>query len=315
MISRKDSVCTFHVLMNRLSDRIKKNGSHICNVEENWWIGEGETKSFVDCVTSVKIGVKERTDIEIDNDMFFMMGLVSCYHETEHVIQISQYQHETGDLAQILTVNNIACGMNPVFYIENFSQNPKELDAQLYGVYAAYLYCCHCFGKAEAERLMCHYANTCVNMGMSLMFPSLKGKYTSAQEVFEVLNEKLQESITAHRKFCFKKMLASSDANYAVSFLKNGQVMWWYPYVGQIRNTKDGFEQEKMIAAVSLKHPSLFPQKQQWLDLESLKGLDLEPSSLFDSGRFFVPCHRKNAPMHIVHINRLAEFEKMLSKI
>lgn len=317
MINRKYSVDTFYQLMEKLSDRlqcsnqqnIENSERRICNVDESWYIGEGETKCLVDSVTFVTVGIRERQDVEIDDDMFFMMGLVSCYHEIEHVIQILNYQHCSGDFAQMLTVNNIACGTNKSFYEDNYSRNPRELDAQLYGIYAAYIFCCYHFGTAGAERLMCHYANTCAKMKMPVMFPSPKGNYTSAHEVFQVLNVKLQESLTVHREFHFKKMLAHSKENFAVDFLKNAKVMGRYPYADQIRNTQDGFEQEKMIAAISLEHSLMQSQKQRWLDLESLKGLDLNRSSLFDSGKLFVPHFRKNAPRHTVCIHRLQELE------
>lgn len=131
-------------------------------------VGIGSTISNLDeGVISVNIGIKEIPDVKNQNvtDYNFMLCLVGIYHEYRHVQQFFEIFHQDRDLGRYLTMNYFAEYENNEYCCKNYWLNPKELDAQYFGLVRAYQYCEAQFGHDEAERLLCNYQNTRIRNG------------------------------------------------------------------------------------------------------------------------------------------------------
>ena len=126
-------------------------------------IGNGSCPNIISPESKIEIGMKELlfpfyNISEID----YISTIITIFHENHHFIQESNYfnQDKVIDTDNIyMLINHIACIENYNYYLENYYNNPREIDAEREGILDAYNYFCDMYNKTIANDYIIKYIN------------------------------------------------------------------------------------------------------------------------------------------------------------
>ena len=171
-----------------------------------------------------------------DND--FVMGLVAIYHENRHVEQLYDIHYKNDSISDILKYSYYAGHIDSLYVAENYFISPREIDAELVGMYQAYKFCTKKFGKEKADILLCDYVNNRIQKGISFVHQNSKNyRYNNVDDIFIDMSKAYEDSVYAHRKV----------TENVKNFLTNHPDM-----LRKIEHEKIGYKQDKMMASLYL---------------------------------------------------------------
>lgn len=129
----------------------------------------------------------------------------------------------------------------------NYFHCPREIEAELYGMFGAYQTCCGLYGQDRADELLINYTNEKVANGVAFVNRKSNFRYSNVDNIFDDMSNVYGESIYGKREY-----IPSKDENNLANwcFHKN-------PGLFAIFNKEDeGWQMDKMLASLYLNQNS-----------------------------------------------------------
>lgn len=155
---------------------IDKNNFHIDLLDDNC-LGEGTTRSDNGQLIFSSVGIDKLFLQNEISDCDFTSGMVAIFHENRHVEQLNEIHQSTEEYTKPLKYSYYAMQCCIDYGVDNYFNSPREIEAELYGVYWAHHTLCDTFGCEKANSMICEYVN--LRMDNDVSFVHLKQKYTS----------------------------------------------------------------------------------------------------------------------------------------
>lgn len=234
----------------RIYKNVNDQLGNVVTFNENVGIGFGDTISMDSTLSDVFVGVGVESNDVSDYD--FMAGLVSIYHENRHVEQL-QLIHNCSDMyLEPLKYSYYASICNPAY--NSFTENkfnyfhcPREIEAELYGMFGAYQTCCGLYGQHRADELLINYTNEKVANGVAFVNKKSSFRYLNVDDIFDDMSAVYGESIYGKREY-----IPSKDENNLANWCFDRN-----PGLFAIFNKADeGWQMDKMLASLYLNQNS-----------------------------------------------------------
>lgn len=200
--------------------------------------GTGVVRAYDNTIDLAIVGANKLLNQPVISDNDFMTGLVAIYHEDRHVNQIHEANHKNDEYVNVLKYSYYAGHMDSSYVDVNYFISPREIEAELYGMYHAYCYCVDVFGKEMSDKLLCNYANNRMQKGISFVHRNSKNyRYNNVDDIFTDMSKAYADSVYAQREI----------TQPIKDFLHNS------PYMLQrLEHEKIGYKQDRMIASLYL---------------------------------------------------------------
>lgn len=235
---------------------IDKNNFHIDLLDDNC-LGEGTTRSDNGQLIFSSVGIDKLFLQNEISDCDFTSGMVAIFHENRHVEQLNEIHTSTEEYTKPLKYSYYAMQCCVDYGTDNYFNSPREIEAELYGVYWAHHTLCSTIGCEKANSMICEYVNFRMDNDVSFMHP--KQKYTSVDDIFTDLADAYEASITSQRTY------DNVESKYGLNFAK--LLFDIYPRLLNTMKHSVGWKQDRMLAGVYLN------QKQNAYIRDSYSGL------------------------------------------
>ena len=235
---------------------ISKNNFSIGLAKEDC-LGEGTTRSDNGELLFATIGVDKLFLQSSISDCDFTSGMVAIFHENRHVEQLIEIHESTKEYTKPLKYSYYAMQCCVDYGIDNYFTSPREIEAELYGVYWAHHTLRDMFGCEKANSMICEYTNNRVDNDVSFVHP--KQKYTSVNDIFRDLADVYEESMTVQRTY------DNAESKYGLNFAK--PLFDAYPRLLRTMKHNVGWKQDRILSGIYLN------QKQNSYIRDSYHGL------------------------------------------
>ena len=235
---------------------IDKNNFYI-DLSEGDCLGEGTTRSDNGQLIFSSVGIDKLFLQDKISDCNFTSGMVAIFHENRHVEQLSEIHESVEEYTKPLKYSYYAMQCCIDYGTDNYFNSPREIEAELYGVYWAHHTLCDMFGCEKANSMICEYVNFRMDNDVSFVHP--KQKYTSVDDIFTDLADAYEASITSQRTY------DNVESKYGLNFAK--PLFDIYPRLLNTMKHSVGWKQDRMLAGVYLN------QKQNAYIRDSYRGL------------------------------------------
>ena len=231
-------------------DVIQKLGRTV-DLDENKKFGTGDTVSRDGCVQSASVGVDKLTkNIEI-SDTDFMSGLVSIYREHRHVEQIDMIHNDKTGYSTPLKLSYYASQAcpdygNKTISRENYLHSPREIEAEMYGTYAAHTILKNTYGKTRADNLLADYVNE--RIANDDYFLSNQKSYKNLEEIEYSLAGAYEQAVYCSRTYNDKE--CKTGKNVAKQVLNSSKEM-----SKAMKKESVGWKKDWMLATTYLNQP------------------------------------------------------------
>ena len=209
-------------------------------------LGDGTTRSDNGQLLFSQVGVDKLYSSEYISDYDFTAGLVAIYHENRHVEQLRDIHESTEEYTKPLKYSYYATMCCPEYnnlaYNEfNYFHCPREIEAELYGMFGAYQTCYGLYGRDRADELLINYTNEKVANGVAFVNRKSNFRYSNVDDIFDDMSDAYGESIYGKREY-----IPSKDENNLANwcFHKN-------PGLFVVFNKADeGWQMDRMLASL-----------------------------------------------------------------
>lgn len=129
----------------------------------------------------------------------------------------------------------------------NYFHCPREIEAELYGMFGAYQTCCGLYGKNRADELLINYTNEKVANGVAFVNRKSNFKYSNVDDIFDDMSDAYGESIYGKREY-----IPSKDENNLANwcFDRNPGLF------AAFNKADEGWQMDKMLASLYLNQNS-----------------------------------------------------------
>lgn len=278
-LKRKFVYNLYAELIKYLNDK-NKTINYVLDGNRN--VGDASTSINLKMNNIVRIGVYDVKNSlfhnhEIVDDNLFVRGLVSIYHEKQHVYQQQMdYLKCNRQLDSVyLAVNHIACSESHFgYYIYNYKYNPREIDAEHSGVADAHLYLSNAFGESVADDLILDYVNARYKESTYFITPLDGNAFESIEEIDDAFETAFEFS--KHRNLMYMIRYKNQDAVMS-ALCDDG----WDGIRDKFFDEKVSENKDKMIASIAL---YLKPSCIELCPI--LKDIDLSSKNIFDIDKY-----------------------------
>ena len=181
------------------------------------------------------------------NRVKFTAVLVAIPHESRHYMQWSTISRQNDKLGKIMCVSNNASLLNPVYYDKNYFWDPREVDAERYGINKAYHFCADYFGEEVANDMICDYVNVRIRKRISFIRPEYGKKYDSVKDILVDFDKAFEDSLMHERVYDFKEGLKKHEP---LAVILNGDV--FKKDKKAFSDEKCGLIQDMVAAAITM---------------------------------------------------------------
>lgn len=221
-------------------------------LDEHSKIGTGNVTSTDMNVDYVSVGIAALSQKDVISDYEFMAGLISIYHENRHVEQVHLVNESKQGYLEPLKYSYYASMCHPGY--NSFDENkfnyfhcPREIEAELYGMFGAYQTCCGLYGRDRADELLINYTNEKVANGVAFVNRKFNFRYSNVDDIFDDMSDAYGESIYGKREY-----IPSKDENNLANwcFHKNPGLF------AAFNKADEGWQMDKMLASLYLNQNS-----------------------------------------------------------
>lgn len=229
----------------------------VIDLMPNVTFGDGTTRSDNGQLLFSQVGADKLYSSEYISDYDFAAGFVAIYHENRHVEQLDEIHNSDEEYTKPLKYSYYAMQCCADYGMNNYFNSPREIEAELYGVYWSHHDLCNIFGREKADFLICNYMNERVEHDVSFVHP--KQKYTSVDDIFTDLADAYEASITSQRTY------DNVESKYGLNFAKS--LFDVYPRLLRTMKHNVGWKQDRILSGIYLN------QKQNSYIRDSYHGL------------------------------------------
>lgn len=205
-------------------------------------LGDGTTRSDNGQLLFSRVGIAELQLDDTVSDYDFTAGLVAIYHENRHVEQLDEIHNSNQEYTKPLKYSYYAMQCCVDYGMDNYFNSPREIEAELYGVYWTHHDLCNVFDREKADFLICNYMNERVDNNVAFVHP--KQKYTSVDDIFTDLADAYEESMTVQRTY------DNVESKYGLNFAK--PLFDAYPRLLNTMKHSVGWKQDRMLVGAYL---------------------------------------------------------------
>lgn len=155
--------------------------------------GCGQIYDGINGDLSIEIGYSPRVNVKflynVVNDYDFVNAVRAVFHEERHLIQLcDEYQDRNPSEETIaMATRKLATMNNPDYYMDTYTMDMTEIDAESAAILKTYYYLREEFPKADADGLICDLVNDKTQMNYFI-----KGHYDSVDEIMDAFSDKFE---------------------------------------------------------------------------------------------------------------------------
>lgn len=172
---------------------------------------------------------------------------VLTFHECRHGMMFSKMK--SGELpdAKYFEASHLAGYDNETYVKHNWTKFLSEVDAERFGLYKAGSFLTAHFGEIKAKELLLDYVNSRVrDSDYFVSYPKGKSRFDDIDDVFDAFDEAYERAKHAPRDYVLPKC-QDVFQNFMYGEMSDEARAKFFA-------EQDGFQQDKMVAAVTLYH-------------------------------------------------------------
>lgn len=272
----------FYALLNSLRAHVCARYSSYVNFHfsENLPVGFGQTYDSIlfDPPVNCYTGVGDLFS-NFDKEQFrrnisesdVVQVVVSSFHECRHGMMFASMKSGQLDDAEHFEAVHLACYDNDAYLRHNWISLISEVDAERYGIQEAGLFLADYFGDEKASNLLLQYVNSRIcDSDYFILYPEGKSRFDEIGDVFNAFDEAYERAKHAHREYVLPKC-KDVFQNFMYGEMSDEARAKFFA-------EQDGFQQDKMVAAVTLYH---HPEYQSQYPV--LRECDMSMEAMFGS--------------------------------
>ena len=241
----KSAKLAIQYIKEQITDYDKNCQIHFDDTVSVW---NGKASDSLMCKNNkIYIGTQELKHPFSCNMKHITTFLVTIYHELQHIKQKQAILNETAP--KEITINNLACEYNPAYYHTNYRYNPREIEAETYGISNAYDYIDENFPNENAFNLIMGYARE--KSKISNLYDHIDlDKVKSIDDLLEQFQDLYELAKTKHMPYLIENASKTDEA--AMRFKRDEELFH------EFCDTKTNYEKDTIVSKISLeKHKEL----------------------------------------------------------